>query len=238
MKIEAFFDITYGLYIISTSLNGKKNGYIGNTVFQVTAEPAQIAISCSKDNHTCAMIETSGMLSFSILKQDVSQAIIGTFGYHSGRDIDKFESVKHIVTDNNTPIVTEDCLAWFECKVIKQVDVGSHIIFITEVVENNVLEKGGTPLTYSYYHKIKRGVAPKNAPTYIDKDLLTEGELNKPVTPQTQKYHCLACGYIYDPELGDEDAGIKPGTPFEDLPDDWVCPTCGSTKDMFEPLAF
>lgn len=239
MKIEAFFDISYGLYIISTSYAGKKNGYVGNTVFQVTAEPAQIAISCSKDNHTCSMIEASGMLSFSILKQEVKQDIIGTFGYHSGRDTDKFESIEHIITENDTPAVTEDCLAWFECKVIKQVDVGSHIIFITEVVDNDVIEKGGTPLTYSYYHKIKRGLAPKNAPTYIDKSLLTEEILpDKPNTPQTQKFRCLACGYIYDPELGDEDAGIKPGTPFEELPDDWVCPTCGSPKDMFEPLAY
>ncbi len=237
MKIEAFFHISYGLYIISTFHGGKKNGYVGNTVFQVTAEPAQIAISCSKDNLSCSMIEASGLFSFSILKQDVKQDIIGTFGYHTGREINKFENIKHIVTENSTPVVTEDCLAWFECKVIKQVDVGSHIIFISEVIDNDIIEKNGTPLTYSHYHKAKRGLAPKNAPTYIDQSVLTEEVTPKKIiTPETQKYRCLACGYIYDPELGDEDAGIKPGTSFEDLPDDWVCPTCGSPKEMFEPL--
>lgn len=51
-----------------------------------------------------------------------------------------------------------------------------------------------------------------------------------------QKYECEACGYIYDPAKGDEDAGIAPGTPFEDLPDDWVCPLCGVGKDMFKPV--
>ncbi len=51
-----------------------------------------------------------------------------------------------------------------------------------------------------------------------------------------QKWECMACGYVYDPKVGDPDNGIKPGTPFEDLPDDWVCPECGVAKDMFEPV--
>ncbi|HOK41688.1 MAG TPA: rubredoxin [bacterium] len=51
-----------------------------------------------------------------------------------------------------------------------------------------------------------------------------------------KKYQCTACGYIYDPEIGDSDSGIKPGTKFEDLPEDWVCPVCGVGKDLFEPI--
>ena len=50
-----------------------------------------------------------------------------------------------------------------------------------------------------------------------------------------QKYRCLMCGYIYDPVAGDPDNGIAPGTAFDDLPDDWVCPECGVGKDEFEP---
>jgi len=52
-----------------------------------------------------------------------------------------------------------------------------------------------------------------------------------------KKYECLACGYVYNPEVGDPDSGIAPGTPFEELPDDWVCPECGVGTDMFEELA-
>lgn len=48
------------------------------------------------------------------------------------------------------------------------------------------------------------------------------------------KYECTVCGYIYDPEKGDPEHGINPGTPFDALPDDWVCPLCGAAKDMFE----
>jgi len=51
-----------------------------------------------------------------------------------------------------------------------------------------------------------------------------------------EKWECLVCGYVYDPALGDPDHGVKPGTPFEQLPDDWVCPDCGATKDMFEKI--
>ncbi|MBD3421680.1 MAG: rubredoxin [Chitinivibrionales bacterium] len=51
-----------------------------------------------------------------------------------------------------------------------------------------------------------------------------------------KKYICGACGFIYDPQIGDPDSGIEPGTPFKSLPDDWCCPECGVTKDEFSPL--
>ncbi|MBW4542612.1 MAG: rubredoxin [Myxacorys chilensis ATA2-1-KO14] len=50
------------------------------------------------------------------------------------------------------------------------------------------------------------------------------------------KYLCTVCGYTYDPEVGDPDSGIEPGTDFSAIPDDWVCPTCGATKDDFEEI--
>ena len=49
-----------------------------------------------------------------------------------------------------------------------------------------------------------------------------------------ERWQCVVCGYIYDPELGDPDGGVAPGTAFENLPDEWTCPVCGATKDMFE----
>jgi rubredoxin len=50
------------------------------------------------------------------------------------------------------------------------------------------------------------------------------------------RWECLVCGYVYDPAEGDPDSGIGPGTPFEALPDDWICPDCGAGKDMFEKM--
>jgi rubredoxin len=51
------------------------------------------------------------------------------------------------------------------------------------------------------------------------------------------KWECLVCGYIYDPAVGDPDGNIAPGTAFEDIPADWVCPECGAAKDMFEKMS-
>ncbi len=50
------------------------------------------------------------------------------------------------------------------------------------------------------------------------------------------KYECTACGYVYDPEKGDPESGVAPGTPFEKLPDDWVCPVCGAEKSDFKKI--
>jgi rubredoxin len=85
-------------------------------------------------------------------------------------------------------------------------------------------------MTYENYHEIKGGKSPKNAPTYIKEE---EKEIKKEVE-KMEKYICTVCGYTYDPEKGDPDNGIKPGTKFEDLPDNWVCPVCGAAKDAFE----
>jgi rubredoxin len=49
------------------------------------------------------------------------------------------------------------------------------------------------------------------------------------------RYICSVCGYEYDPEVGDPDGGVEPGTPFENIPDDWVCPVCGAAKNQFQP---
>jgi rubredoxin len=72
---------------------------------------------------------------------------------------------------------------------------------------------------------------------YIERFL----SLNLGITNKTEKeeiimdkYVCLICGYVYDPEKGDPENGVKPGTKFEDLPDDWTCPVCGASKDQFE----
>lgn len=234
MNIEAFFKITYGLYIICTKDGDTLNGYIANTAFQVTAEPSQIAISCSKDNYSCQLIKNSKCFSISILNQDAKAETIGLFGYKSGRDENKFENINYITSATGAPIVTDDCIAWFDCKVNNVVDVGSHLLFIATIENNDILDKNGIPLTYAHYHEVKKGLAPKNAPTYIDPAKVKSNK--EASTNQLSKYRCLACGYIYDPSVGDETANIPPGTAFEDLPDDWLCPTCGSPKEMFEKV--
>lgn len=166
INLDAFFKISYGLYIVSAESAGKMGGYVSNAVFQVTAEPAQFAVCCSKNNYTASLINESRAFSISVLKKDTPQDIISLFGYKSGRDVNKFEKVKYIKKITGAPILVEETLAWFECRVVQTVDVGTHLLFTAEIVSNELIEDG-EPLTYSYYREARKGKAPKNAPTYI-----------------------------------------------------------------------
>jgi rubredoxin len=104
------------------------------------------------------------------------------------------------------------------------------------VVEAENIKKA-KPLTYDYYHQIKKGISPKTAPTYIADNKKIENNKKRKESEKMAKYECSVCGYIYDPEKGDPESGVNPGTPFKDLPDDWVCPICGAGKDEFEELS-
>ncbi len=229
MNVEAFFKVTYGLFVVSTKSNNKLYGYISNTVFQVTAEPAKFAITCSKNNYTSGMILESGIFAFSVLQKETRPDIIGTFGYRTGKDLDKFEKFNFITGKTGSPILMDDTVAWFECKVEQTLDAGSHLLFIGTVIDGDVVDPLAEPLTYTYYREVKKGKAPKNAPTYIDPEKLKQ-QAQEAVW---DKYYCPSCGYIYDPAIGDPDHGVPAGTRFEDLPGDWVCPVCGTEKIDF-----
>ena len=230
MNYEAFYTLSYGLYIISSISGDNRNGYIANTAFQVTAEPSQIAISCNRNNLTAEIIEAGKVFSISVLSQDASSELIGLMGYQSGRDINKFENLNYITGKSGAPIVIDNTVAWFDCELVARYDVGTHILFIGKVIDNELIEPQKKPLTYDYYRKVKKGTAPKNAPTYIDKSKLPK------MDSIWQRFECMVCGHIYDEKEGDPDSGIPPGTKFADLPDDWVCPDCGAQKSEFEPI--
>jgi len=249
MKYKAFHKLAYGLYIIACELEGKKYGYIGNTAFQVTSEPPRIAISCNKKNTTTDKIIESNSFSLSVLKQEASSSIIGEFGFMSGDTMDKFKNVEIQTAATGAPIVVDSSVAWFDCEVISTHDVGSHILIIGEVKDSDVISDE-EPLTYEYYREKYKMLAPKNAPTYIDKQKLDEEkaeekEVEKPkkqteeTQPKKEKeeaggtYTCKICGFQYNPDEGDPTAGIPPETPFEDLPEDYKCPICNAGKEYF-----
>lgn len=231
MNPKALHRISYGLYVISTS-GEKDNGQIANTLIQVTSEPKRVAVALSKENLTHSMIEQSRVFSASILSKNTPLQFIGRFGFRSGRDMDKFEGINYKRGITGAPIVLDNSIAYVEAKVISTLDVGSHTIFVGEVVDCDVLGDE-EPMTYDYYHKMKGGKAPKTAPTYI-KEEKDEGKEAEKMSEK--KYRCTVCGYVYDPEAGDPESGIAPGTPFEQIPDTWVCPICGAKKSEFEPI--
>jgi len=226
VNLKALHKLSYGLYVVSSVKGDKVNGQIANTVFQITSEPPTIAVSINKTNLTHEFIKESKVLAVSVLSQDTPLSFIGRFGFKSGRDMDKFEGISYKKGETQAPVVIDNSLAYLEAKVSQQLDVGTHTIFVGELVGADIL-KEGEPMTYAYYHQVKRGTTPKTAPSYIEE---------KKGTPKMAKYRCTVCGYIYDPELGDPDGGIAPGTPFDQIPDDWVCPVCGAAKTDFEKL--
>lgn len=226
MNPKAFFKLSYGLYVVGSKMDGKLNCQIANTVFQVSSEPPTVAVAINKKNFTHEFISSSKVFSVSVLSQDTLLSFIGGFGFKSGREVDKLQGVSYRLGVTGAPIVLENTLAYFEAKVVNQMDCGTHTLFLGEVVEADVLREG-EPMTYAYYHQVKRGSTPKTAPSYVEV---------KEAAPKMARYRCTVCNYVYDPEVGDPDGGIKPGTPFEQLPDSWVCPVCGASKDQFEKI--
>jgi flavin reductase (DIM6/NTAB) family NADH-FMN oxidoreductase RutF/rubredoxin len=237
MDLKALYKISYGLYVVSSFKEGKFNGQIANTIFQITSEPPTIAVSINKKNLTWEYIKDSGVFTASVLGQEAPMVFIGKFGFKSGRDIDKFEGTNYKIGTTGAPIVTDNSIAYLEARVTGSLDVGTHTIFIGLVVEGSVLaEKPG--MTYDYYREIKKGATPKTAPSYVDlkKEAPAPAPGAAPTSQPLAKYKCEVCGWIYDPAQGDPDGGIKPGTPFESIPNTWVCPVCGADKSQFTKI--
>jgi len=232
MDKKALQKITYGLYVVCSKFDGKENGQIANAAFQVTSEPPTLAISINRQNLTHELIQKSRSFTLSILDKDTPMTFIGTFGFKCGRDIDKMDGVSCIFERTNIPIVTDHTIAFMEVKINQSIDVGTHTIFVGDIINAEVLNDA-EPMTYAYYHTVKGGYSPKTAPTYVGKE--SKKQIKTDLEEKNmEKYVCTVCGYIYDPANGDPDGGIAPGTSFEELPDDWVCPVCGAGKEAFE----
>ena len=166
MNLKALYNLSYGLYVVASKKQGKLNAQIANTVFQVTSEPPTIAVSINKQNLTHEFISESKVFTASVLSQDTPLSFIGHFGFKSGREVDKLKDINYKLGEAKAPIVLDHSLAYLEAKVINQLDVGTHTIFIGELVGADVLSEG-EPMTYAYYHQVKRGTTPKTAPSYI-----------------------------------------------------------------------
>jgi rubredoxin/flavin reductase (DIM6/NTAB) family NADH-FMN oxidoreductase RutF len=200
-----------------------------------------IAVSCHKNNTSTPVIQKSGAFSVSVLKKDASAKLIGDFGFKSGKDMDKFQDLEIIRSKTGVPVVLNDSLAWFDCRIRELKDLGSHWLMIGEVMDSEVIEEG-EPLTYAWYREKYKILSPKNSPTYLDRDKLEE-ERQAALTEATgqekvtaREYVCVICGFTYNPDEGDPSVGIPPGTPFEELPEDYRCPVCNATKDYFKAL--
>lgn len=232
MDTTPFLTISYGLYVVGSRSGEKLNGQIANTVFQITADPAKIAVSINKTELTHELISKSRKCCIGVLSEDADLTFIGNFGFKSGRDVDKFSDIQYMITPSGCPVPEENILAYIDIEICNTIDVDTHTVFIGEVTNCSITGEG-TPMTYSYYREVLRGKTPPTAPSHMPAPSDAEEKPKRKENSRMKKYVCNICGYIYDPEKGDPDGGIEPGTAFEDIPDDWVCPVCGVGKDQF-----
>ena len=167
MNLKALFYLSYGLYIVGSRKGDKLNGQIANTVFQVTSVPANFAVAINKNNYTYELISDSKTLTISALSQDTPLSFIGSFGFNSGREVDKLKGVNYKLGETKAPIILDHTLAYIEGKVINQLDVGTHTLFVAQLVDSAII-RDGEPMIYAYYRNIKRGTTPKTAPSYVE----------------------------------------------------------------------
>ncbi|MCL2390727.1 MAG: flavin reductase family protein [Endomicrobia bacterium] len=168
MDFTALEKIQYGVYLIASAFDGQKSAFAANSVMQVCASPVKIAISVSKQNWTYGLIEKAGLFSISAVSQSAPFEFIGKFGFRSGKTFNKFENTEYKTFESGIPAVIQYAAAVFELKITGKIDVGSHTVFIGEVLNMEKLSEE-TTMTYEYYHKIKGGLTAKNAPTYRNK---------------------------------------------------------------------
>lgn len=160
---QSLNEFSYGLYIVTSSDGEMKNGLIVNTAFQVSVEPAKIAVCVCKNSYTHDVILKSNVFAVMPLEQETPLVFIGNFGFRTGRNFDKFAKVSYTLGKTHCPVVAQHTLSCVEAQVEQTVDVGTHTLFIGQVVDGQIFKPQGTPLTYAYYHTVIKGKTPVGA---------------------------------------------------------------------------
>ncbi|MDR2908627.1 MAG: flavin reductase [Oscillospiraceae bacterium] len=176
---EAMFKLSYGLFVLTARENNKDNGCIVNTVTQITESPRRISIAVNKTNYTHDMILNTGEFNVSILTERARFGMFERFGFHSGRDTDKFAGVQDEArAANGIRYIREDVNGVLCAKVSQSLDYDTHTVFIADITEAFVLSDEPSA-TYRYYFE---HIKPKPQPPAASK----------------KGFVCKICGYVYE----------------------------------------
>lgn len=211
MDRTAFYDMTYGVFVLGAMDGARPVGCVVNTVIQLTSDPVVVGVSVNHKNFTNECIKKTGLFSVSILSEEIPMETISIFGFRSGRNTDKFAGIRSHMKTPGVPVLSDKICGTLVCRMVDSTELSTHTFFIAEVLDAVRAENPLPPMTYAYYQKVKNGTVPKNAPSYIPPE-------------KKEQWVCSVCGYVYDNSEG----------PFENLPDDWTCPRCGMPKSVFE----
>ena len=177
MDKTAFYQISYGLFLLTVRDGEKENGCIVKTLIQCASEPLRLSVCVINKNLTCDILKKTGRFNASVLPETTPFELFRHYGMQSGRDVDKFAG------DDATPRLAVNGLRYlpfapavFACRVVSSEDLGSHTLFIAEV-EDALRLNDLPPATYAYYQSsIKPAPAAK---------------------PKTTVWRCKVCGYEY-----------------------------------------
>lgn len=219
MDENALFKLTHGLYVLGTTDGSRFVGSIVDAVMQVAHKPFVLALSCGNQSYTKSCLHTSKEFSLSVLGKDTDPFIVANFGFQSSRDVNKWDNVDFEEQDG-LPYL-QNTLAGIKCKIIQEIAFESNTLFLAEVLDCYVGTGDGEPLTYNDYRSYyKSGVIKV---FNEQKDRMKGKKMTEEKKNDGKKWVCTVCGYVYDGDV-----------PFEDLPEDWVCPLCGVDKSFFE----
>ena len=183
MDTKAMFKFSYGLFVLTAKENGFDNGCIINTAIQVTSSPNRISIAVNKANKTHDMIHAAGEFNVCMLAENAPFSVFQNFGFQSGRDADKFASfAQKKRSANGIYYITDVANAYVSAKVVQEIDLGTHTMFIADVTDAEVLSDVPS-VTYNYY---QANIKPKPQVT--------------PAQAGKTKWVCKICGYVYEGE--------------------------------------
>ena len=184
MDKKAFYNITYGLYLLTAKENGKDNGCIINSVMQISSNPHTVAVSVNKANYTHDVIKQTGKLNVCCLDQSAPFSLFQNFGFRSGRDCDKMEGYAFWRTPNGLACLSSHVNAFISLSVDSYVDMGTHGLFLCTATDARAILSAPT-MTYDYYQQNVKPKAQK--------------------TSDKKTYVCSICGYKYEGESLPED---------------------------------
>lgn len=187
---KAMYALSYGLFVLTARQGDKDNGCIINTAAQVTTTPNRITITVNKSNYTHDMVLATGQFTLSILSEQADFALFQRFGFQSGRDTDKFEGFQQHTArgENGILRVTQGTSAWLSCKVVSTLDLGTHILFLADVVDGDVLSNVPS-VTYAYY---QANIKPKP-------------QAAGAAPAAKKRWVCTVCGYVYEGDFLPDD---------------------------------
>lgn len=184
MDNKAMFNLSYGLFILTAKDGEKDNGCIVNTVGQVTSQPNRISLAVNKANYTHDMILKTKEFNVSVLAENSKFETYRHWGFQSGRNTDKLESISLKRSANGLVYIADETNAFLSAKVVSTLDLGTHTLFIADVTDGEVLSQVPSA-TYSFY---QNNIKPKPASTEKRKGFI-----------------CTVCGYIYEGETLPDD---------------------------------